>query len=105
MMSAQGGLRRVHSADQLNSEINRLHNSNEAAKRGAAKWRRAVEIVNWMATQLPPGSKYQILGFNTKAEPLVGATPGWLDAGDVQALARNVAALHSIVPRDGTSLI
>jgi len=86
--------------------IIRLRNANDAAKRAASKWRRTVQIVNWMATQLPPASKYQVFGFNIKAEPLSGGTPvGWLDGGDPQALARNLQSLQAIVPRDGTSLI
>ena len=85
--------------------ILRLRNADDATKRGAAKWRRTIEIVNWMATQLPPEGKYQILGFNTKAEPLVAGSPAaWLDAADAPALARNLQALRTVVPRDGTSL-
>jgi hypothetical protein len=86
--------------------IIRLRNANDAAKRAASKWRRTVQIVNWMATQLPPGSKYQIFGFNIKAEPLsAGAPLDWLDSSDAKALARNMESLQALVPRDGTSLI
>jgi hypothetical protein len=55
---------------------------------------------------MPPATRYQIYAFNTRAEPLVPNTAGtWLDAASGDALARNIAALQSIVPRDGTSLI
>jgi hypothetical protein len=83
----------------------RFRNEDDAHKRAAAKWRRAVDTVDWLLTQLPPGSQYQILAFNTQAQPLVKDTAGkWLDGADPAALARNLQALNKIVPRDGTSL-
>jgi hypothetical protein len=84
----------------------RLRNTDDATKRAAAKWRRAVAIVDWIATQMPRGSQYQIYDFNVRAEPLVTATPGvWLAGGDAQAVARSMQAVHELVPRDGTSLV
>jgi hypothetical protein len=86
--------------------IIRLRNSSDEAKRAASKWRRTIEIVNWLVMQMPPATRYQIYGFNTRAEPLLPNTAGtWLDATSGDALARNIAALHGLVPRDGTSLI
>ncbi|HTV50635.1 MAG TPA: hypothetical protein VME21_05575 [Steroidobacteraceae bacterium] len=84
----------------------RLRNSSDEARRAAAKWRRTMAIVEWLASQLPPGSQYQIYGFNTQAQPLVpGSAGAWLDAADTAALARAEEALHALVPADGTSLI
>src|SRR5262249_8594632 len=54
----------------------RLRNASDAEKRQAAKWRRAVETVTWLVTQLPPGSQYQIYGFNVKANALLADTAG-----------------------------
>ena len=83
----------------------RMRNFDDARKRAAAKWRRAVETVNWLTTQLPPGSQYQIYTFNTFAQPLLPDTKGgWIKSGDAAQLARGLAALDQIVPRDGTSL-
>ena len=45
-----------------------LRNSDEAKKRTASKWRRAVDTVNWIVAQLPPDAQFQIYGFNTKAD-------------------------------------
>ncbi len=83
----------------------RMRNLDDEHKRAAAKWRRAVDTVSWLMTQLPPGSQYQIFTFNTKAQPLVAATQGkWLGGSDATQLARDMSALKELVPRDGTSL-
>ena len=82
--------------------IIRLRNQDEAHKRAAAKWRRAVAIVDWLMTQVPAGSSYQVLTFNTQAQPLIAG--GWLAGSDAAARARGMAALESIVPANGTSL-
>jgi hypothetical protein len=83
----------------------RLRNSDDEQKRAAAKWRRAVDTVSWLTTQIPPNSQYQIYTFNTKAQPLLPDLAGkWIGAGDAPQLARGLANLHAIVPGDGTSL-
>jgi polyhydroxyalkanoate synthesis regulator phasin len=83
----------------------RMRNFDDARKRAAAKWRRAVETVDWLTTQLPEGSEYQIYIFSTRAQPLLPATHGaWIKSTDATQLARGAAALDQIVPRDGTSL-
>src|SRR6267378_2442934 len=75
--------------------ILRLRNSDDAHKRAAAKWRRAVDTVNWLLTQVPPGSEYQILTFNTNAQPLLPDSGGkWIGGGDAPQLARTMQALQ-----------
>jgi hypothetical protein len=83
-----------------------LRNSDEAKKRAAAKWRRAIDTTNWIVTQLPPDARFQIYGFNTHAVPVIPGTEGkWQDANDPLVRARNLEALNKIVPQEGTSLI
>lgn len=87
-------------------EIIRLRNSPDAAKRSARKWNRAISTVEWLSTQLPRGSQFQVYGFNTKALPVsadLGAA--WLSSGDVKAINAVLQGLRSIAPADGTSLI
>jgi len=85
--------------------ILRLRNADDAQKRAAAKWRRAVDTVSWLATQVPPTSDYQIYTFNTRAQPLsVDSGGAWIPAADVAELARDLAQLRNIVPAEGTSL-
>lgn len=83
----------------------RMRNFDDARKRAAAKWRRALETVDWLTTRLPAGGEYQIYTFNTRAQALLPDTSGaWIEGADAAQLARAVAALNQIVPRDGTSL-
>jgi hypothetical protein len=85
--------------------IIRLRNSPESERRQAAKWRRAVETVSWLTTQLPLGSRYQVMGYNTQAQALLPASSGkWHDSADVETLSRNIAALQALTPADGTNL-
>ena len=85
--------------------ILRLRNADDAQKRAAAKWQRAVETVHWLLTQVPPGSAYQIYTFNTKAQPLLSESAGkWISGGDLPQIARGLDVLQTIVPAGGTSL-
>jgi len=85
--------------------ILRLRNSDDAHKRAAAKWRRAIDTVNWLTTQIPAGGQYQIYTFNTKAQALLPDLAGkWISGADAPQLARSLANLHALVPADGTSL-
>jgi hypothetical protein len=96
------------SASMLHEDIVsvlRLKNADDAQKRAAAKWRRAVETVHWLLSQVPPGSSYQIYTFNTKAQPLLLDTAGkWISGGDLPQIARALDALQALVPAEGTSL-
>jgi len=96
------------SASMLHEDIVsilRLRNADEATRRAAAKWQRALETVHWLLTQVPPGSAYQIYTFNTRAQPLLPDSAGkWISGGDLPQIARDLSALQSLVPADGTSL-
>jgi hypothetical protein len=85
--------------------ILRLRNADDAQKRSAAKWRRALDTVNWLTAQIPPASQYQIYTFNTQAQPLLPDLAGkWMGASDAALRARGLINLHALVPADGTSL-
>ena len=98
-----------HSASMLHEDlvtIIRMRNLNDDQKHVAAKWRRAVDTVNWLLTQLPPDGQYQIFAFNTQAAPLMAASNGkWLNNGDAPAMAKNLEALHALLPEGGTSFV
>jgi hypothetical protein len=83
----------------------RLRNADDEQKRAASKWRRAMDTVTWLTTQIPPNGSYQIYTFNTRAQSLLPDYSGkWIEAGDAPRLARQLANLHAIVPAEGTSL-
>jgi hypothetical protein len=86
--------------------IIRRRNLSEAARRQAAKWKQAVATVDWLTTQLPRQSRFQIFSFDTGAAPVVPGTGGtWLDAGDRGVLDDAVARVRGLAPEGGTSLL
>ncbi len=83
----------------------RLRNSAESARRTALKWQRALAVTEWLGSQLPAGSQYQIYTFNVQPSPLLEGTAGeWLQASDAAQVAKALKALNKLVPADGTSL-
>jgi hypothetical protein len=83
----------------------RLRNMPEPVQRRAEKWQQAVATVDWLSTQLPPASKYQIYAFNTRAEPVVAGSDGkWLEVSDRAQLNGAIDSLGTLVPAEGTNL-
>jgi hypothetical protein len=87
-------------------KVIKLRNQPEAARKLAPKWRRAVDMVEWLSAQLPSNSQFQVYGFNTKARAVLGDTHGkWLDSNDPRVINNVLGAVRNIVPNDGTSLV
>ena len=62
--------------------------------------------MDWLTTQIPPTSKFQIYTFNETASVLTEGTRGtWLEAGDVDALNTSVDRMRKVIPQKGTSLL
>ena len=97
------------SASMMHEELDAiitLRNQPPALRRAAPKWRQTLDIVDWVSTQFPPGSSFQMYGFNTSAQPLIDGSEGrWLDSSDGTLLAQAVESLRSLTPEEGTSLI
>jgi hypothetical protein len=92
--------------DEDIAKILRLRNQPEAARRAALKWRRALDMVEWITAQLPDNSQFQVYGFNTKAKAVQPDTTGkWLQSSDPRAINNVLTAARSITPADGTSLV
>ncbi|MEJ0038198.1 MAG: vWA domain-containing protein [Gammaproteobacteria bacterium] len=98
-----------HSASMMHEDlvtIIRMRNLDTEQRKAAAKWRRAVDTVDWLLSQLPPGSSFQIIAFNTTAAPLLASSNGkWIDSGDAKSIALSLEAMHNLVPENGTSLV
>jgi Mg-chelatase subunit ChlD len=91
--------------DESVVNVIRLRNMPEVRRMAAPKWRRAVGTVDWITSQLPSKSKFQVYAFNTTARALVPGSDGkWLAADDANALSGALRELRTTVPRDGTSL-
>ncbi len=97
------------SASMLDDDIVniiRLRNTSDESRRAAAKWRRGVKTVGWLAAQVPATSKFQVYRFDTKPAPLLADTAGtWLSGGDQAVIDRVLEAMDSVVPQNGTSLV
>jgi hypothetical protein len=91
--------------DESVVNVIRLRNMPEVRRMAAGKWRRTVATVDWLTSQIPAKSKFQVYGFNTQARPLVPDSAGkWLAADDAAALNDVLRELRKTVPQDGTSL-
>jgi hypothetical protein len=85
--------------------IIRRRNLPDEVKIRADKWRQAVATVDWLTTQIPRDSQFQLYTFNDKAGPVVSGTAGrWLDGGDREILDEAVNRLREVIPDRGTSL-
>jgi cell division protein FtsB len=97
------------SASMLDSSIVniiRRRNLPDDQKKRAEKWNKALLTVDWLSTQIPTESQFQIYSFNTTAKPVLEDTAGqWLDVGeDPRVLNRAVAATREVVPGGGSRL-
>ena len=90
--------------DTIVSVIRRRNMSDEVKLR-SDKWRQAVSTVDWLTTQIPTDSRFQIYTFETEAASVMPSTSGeWLDGGDREVLEEAVQRLRGVVPGGGTSL-
>ncbi|MDJ0956634.1 MAG: VWA domain-containing protein [Arenicellales bacterium] len=88
--------------DETIVNIVRLRNLPEGTKRQARKWQRAVQTVEWLLSQLPTDSKFQVNVFNTESYPVVSRSE-WLQPKR-NSLDEVVAGINQVVPEGGTSL-
>ena len=92
--------------DETVVDIIRRRNLNIKERLKSAKWQQVVATVNWLTTQLPQTSQFQIYTFNETAVPLLKGSQGiWLDAGNVEQLNQSADNMRSVVPEKGTSLL
>ena len=74
-------------------------------RQNSEKWRQTVATVDWLTTQIPTESRFQIYAFNTKSSSVVpDKAAQWLDGGDREALDEAVVRVRGIVPEGGTNL-
>lgn len=97
------------SASMLDSSIVnilRRRNLPDDQKVRSEKWQRALLTVDWLTTQIPENTKFQIIVFNVDAESLFPGTEGeWLDIGEGgRRLTEASAKLREVIPQGGTRL-
>ncbi|MDT8399155.1 MAG: VWA domain-containing protein [Pseudomonadales bacterium] len=85
--------------------IIRRRNMPKETKLNSEKWVNVRNTVDWLTTQLPPPSQYQIYTFNKAFESLIPGTEGqWLEVADEKQINQAVENLHQVVPSEGTNL-
>ena len=85
--------------------ILRRRNLPESEQLLSRKWRQVVASVDWLTSQIRPGTEYQIYMFNNVTVPVIKGTDGlWLKADDAEQLDEAVRQLRRTVPKNGTNM-
>jgi hypothetical protein len=85
--------------------IIRRRNMSDDAKLNSDKWQSVQNTIDWLTTQLPPPSQYQIYAFSEGVSPLIPGTMGqWLEVADEVQLSEAVENLQLMIPEGGTNL-
>jgi hypothetical protein len=91
--------------DRTIVNVLRRRNMSPEQQRQAPKWQQVVNTVDWLTTQIEPGTQVQVIAFNSKAWSLVEGTDGqWLTVTDGSQLEAAVQALRAMHPQGPTSL-
>jgi hypothetical protein len=84
----------------------RYRNYPDEIKVKAPKWRQTVKTVEWLASKMKKGTKFQIYAFNETVQSVVEETDDtWLEVTDGSTIRTAVNNLRASVPQKGTSLI
>ena len=96
------------SASMLDStlvNIIRTRNMSDDRKKQAPKWQRVVKTVDWISTQLPITSRYQIWEFNEDLGSVLGSSlDSWQEVADRDGLNDAIENVKEIVPANGTNM-
>ena len=91
--------------DRTVINIFRRRNMSEEQRLQAPKWRQVVNTVDWLTTQIQPGTQIQIFAFNDTAWSLLDGSEGeWQTVADATQLDEAVERLGATVPQGPTSL-
>ncbi|MDC0934503.1 VWA domain-containing protein, partial [Gammaproteobacteria bacterium] len=91
--------------DETLVNIIRTRNMSDERKREAPKWQRVVKTVDWVSTQLPITSRYQLWQFSNTTEALLaGDKFTWQEVADRDGLNLGIENVKSLVPNNGTDL-
>jgi hypothetical protein len=91
--------------DETLVNIIRTRNMNDERKIASTKWQRVVKTVEWLSTQLPITSRFQIWGFSDEVSTRgTDGVNNWQEVADREALDEAVIAVTKTVPAKGTNL-
>jgi Mg-chelatase subunit ChlD len=91
--------------DETIVNIIRMRNMPPERRIESAKWKQAVNTVEWVAARLPQTAQFQVYAFDTQPRPVVEGSGGrWLNARDAGQVESALAALRRTAPTGGSSL-
>src|SRR5688572_808940 len=91
--------------DRTIVNVLRRRNMSAEQQRRAPKWQQVVNTVDWLTTQIAPGTNVQVIGFADNATWLIPGTEGqWVTVNDGSELDAPVEALRASFPQGPTSL-
>ncbi|MDP2284127.1 MAG: VWA domain-containing protein [Pseudohongiella sp.] len=85
--------------------IIRTRNMSDEVKRNTPKWQRAVRIVEWISSQLPLVSQYQVMTFSESVAPVLEERGDeWLEVADQDELNEVIRRLKLVSASGGNNL-
>jgi hypothetical protein len=91
--------------DRTIVNVIRRRNMTPEQQREAPKWKQVVNTVDWLTTQIKPGTQIQIFGFSDKAASLLpGSNGNWVTVTSGDEIDSAVSALRAMHPQGPTSL-
>jgi len=91
--------------DETIINIIRRRNLDAVSRIGAPKWQRALKTADWLVSNLPNNTEFQLYSFNTRAKATLSGTDGtWLQTSKRTDIDGAISALQQIAPEGGTSL-
>ena len=91
--------------DETIINVIRRRNLDAASRISAPKWQRTLKTTQWLVSNLPNNTKFQIYRFNTRAKATLSGSDGtWLDTSKREDVEGAVNALLTVAPEGGTSL-
>jgi hypothetical protein len=91
--------------DRTIVNVIRRRNMSPEQQRQSPKWKQAVNTVDWLTTQIEPGTDLQIIEFTDSAKSLFPGTDGkWVPVTDGKNIDEAVTALRAQYPKGPTSL-
>jgi len=91
--------------DETIINVIRRRNLDAASRMRAPKWQRTLATADWLVSNLPANTEFQVYSFNTAASATLAGTDGkWLKTSVRADVDGAVSALHQLAPEGGTSL-
>jgi len=89
-------------ADEFLVDIIKAKAAGAAAQQAAPKWRRALQVAEWIIERVPVGSEYVVARYNDSASFVLNST--WRAGDDDEARDAVLQAMQELRPHNATNL-